>query len=220
MNKITYDTLTYQFLDVIESWFWTDGIMPTSGISDLHFHKSYDLFERQNDQSTIWHRCFYKMIREDESFNDVYLKFLKDKIKPRFNEEIVYQNIPTFRVHLPGNISVGEFHKDKHYRDEKWANQVRELNYFLPLTKAYGTNTIWAETEEDLGDYREIRADYGECVEWCATKLTHGNKQNITRNTRVSFDFRVIPKSRYVESGYLTINTKIPFGIGGYYGVL
>ncbi len=220
MNKITYDTLTYQFLDVIESWFWTDGIMPTSGISDLHFHKSYDLFERQNDQSTIWHRCFYKMIREDESFNDVYLKFLKDKIKPRFNEEIVYQNIPTFRVHLPGNISVGEFHKDKHYRDEKWANQVRELNYFLPLTKAYGTNTIWAETEEDLGDYREIRADYGECVEWCATKLTHGNKQNITRNTRVSFDFRVIPKSRYVESEHLTINTKIPFGIGGYYGVL
>ena len=220
MNKIAYDTLTYQFLDVIESWFWTDGIMPTSGISDLHFHKSYDLFERQNDQSTIWHRCFYKMIREDESFNDVYLKFLKDKIKPRFNEEIVYQNIPTFRVHLPGNISVGEFHKDKHYRDEKWANQVRELNYFLPLTKAYGTNTIWAETEEDLGDYREIRADYGECVEWCATKLTHGNKQNITRNTRVSFDFRVIPKSRYVESEHLTINTKIPFGIGGYYGVL
>ena len=220
MNKIDYDTLTYQFLDVIESWFWTDGIMPTSGISDLHFHKSYDLFERQNDQSTIWHRCFYKMIREDKSFNDVYLKFLKDKIKPRFNEEIVYQNIPTFRVHLPGNISVGEFHKDKHYRDEKWANQVRELNYFLPLTKAYGTNTIWAETEEDLGDYREIRADYGECVEWCATKLTHGNKQNITRNTRVSFDFRVIPKSRYVESEHLTINTKIPFGIGGYYGVL
>ena len=220
MNKIAYDTLTYQFLDVIESWFWTDGIMPTSGISDLHFHKSYDLFERQNDQSTIWHRCFYKMIREDESFNDVYLKFLKDKIKPRFNVEIVYQNIPTFRVHLPGNISVGEFHKDKHYRDEKWANQVRELNYFLPLTKAYGTNTIWAETEEDLGDYREIRADYGECVEWCATKLTHGNKQNITRNTRVSFDFRVIPKSRYVESEHLTINTKIPFGIGGYYGVL
>ena len=220
MNKIAYDTLTYQFLDVIESWFWTDGIMPTSGISDLHFHKSYDLFERQNDQSTIWHRCFYKMIREDKSFNDVYVKFLKDKIKPRFNEEIVYQNIPTFRVHLPGNISVGEFHKDKHYRDEKWANQVRELNYFLPLTKAYGTNTIWAETEEDLGDYREIRADYGECVEWCATKLTHGNKQNITRNTRVSFDFRVIPKSRYVESEHLTINTKIPFGIGGYYGVL
>ena len=77
-------------------------------------------------------QMFYKMIREDESFNDVYLKFLKDKIKPRFNEEIVYQNIPTFRVHLPGNISVGEFHKDKHYRNEDWAEKVQELNNFVP----------------------------------------------------------------------------------------
>ena len=155
-----------------------------------------------------------------EEFGDVYLKFLEDVIKPRFNEEIVYQKIPTFRVHLPGNISVGEFHKDKHYRNEEWANKVQELNYFVPLTKAYGTNTIWAETEEDLGDYKEMRANYGECVEWSATKLTHGNKQNITSVTRVSFDFRVIPKSMYVQSDHLTINKKIPFDIGGYYGVL
>ena len=197
-----------------------EGIFPQGGLECLHFHKVYDLFERENDQSTVWHKCFYDKIRTDNRFEHEYMSFLSQYIKPRFNEKIVYQKIPTFRVHLPGNISVGEFHKDKHYRDEKWANQVRELNYFLPLTKAYGTNTIWAETEEDLGDYREIRADYGECVEWCATKLTHGNKQNITRNTRVSFDFRVIPKSRYVESEHLTINTKIPFGIGGYYGVL
>ena len=132
----------------------------------------------------------------------------------------MYQKIATFRVHLPGNVSVGEFHKDRHYRDEEWANKVQELNYFVPLTKAYGTNTVWAETEEDLGDFKEIRANYGECVEWNASKLTHGNKQNVTRVTRVSFDFRVIPKSRYVNSNHLTINTNVPFEIGGYYGVL
>ena len=71
-----------------------------------------------------------------------------------------------------------------------------------------------------MGDYKEIRGEYGECVEWEASKLTHGNKQNITLRTRVSFDFRVIPMSRYIESNHLTINTKIPFGIGGYYKVL
>jgi len=157
---------------------------------------------------------------DDIAFDINYVGFLESVIKPRFNEEIVYQKIPTFRVHLPNNVSVGEFHKDKHYRDEKWANEVQELNYFLPLTNAYGTNTIWAETEEDKGDFKEIRAEYGECIEWNASKLTHGNKQNITRNTRVSFDFRVIPISRYRESDHLTINTKIPFGIGGYYEVL
>ena len=47
----------------------------------------------------------------------------------------------------------------------------------------------------------------------------HGNKDNVTSQTRVSFDFRVIPKSRYINSNHLTINTKIPFGIGGYYDI-
>ena len=107
VDKIIYGADIYQFRDVVENWFWNDGILPVSGLVDLHFHKTYDLFERQNDQSTIWHECFYKEIRRDDSFNDVYLKFLEDVIKPRFNEEIVYQKIPTLRVHLPGNISVG-----------------------------------------------------------------------------------------------------------------
>jgi len=220
VDKITYDNFLFDFRSIVVEWFEHDGILPPGSLERLHFHKVYDLFERENDQSTVWHKCFYDRIRKDNRFEHEYMSFLSQYIKPRFNEKIVYQKIPTLRVHLPGNISVGEFHKDKHYRDEKWAEKVQELNYFMPLTKAYGTNTIWAETEEDLGDFQEIRANYGECVEWSATKLTHGNKQNITRNTRVSFDFRVIPKSRYVESGYLTINTKIPFGIGGYYGVL
>ena len=56
-------------------------------------------------------------------------------------------------------------------------------------------------------------------VEWDASNLMHGNKDNLTSQTRVSFDFRVIPKSRYINSNHLTINTKIPFGIGGYYDI-
>lgn len=220
MDKIIYDTMTYQFLDIIESWFEVEGIIPLSGLSKLHQERYYDHFDREHDQSTVWHKCFYEKIREERVFDSYYKAFLEDKIKPRFGEEIVYQKIPTFRVHLPGNIAVGEFHKDEDYRNKEWAKKVQEVNYFVPLTKAYGTNTIWAETEEDLGDFQEIRANIGDCIEWSATKLTHGNKQNITKKTRVSFDFRVIPKSRYIDSNHLTINTKIPFGIGGYYGVL
>ena len=81
-------------------------------------------------------------------------------------------------------------------------------------------STIWAEIEEDKKGYKAIEPNYGQCIEWSALKLTHGNKKNETRKTRVSFDFRIIPKSRYLESNYLTINTKIPFNIGGYYDVL
>tara|TARA_R100001510_G_C7590778_1_gene160556 strand:+ start:175 stop:819 length:645 start_codon:yes stop_codon:yes gene_type:complete len=214
MIKISYDTEKHPFRNIVSDWF------ETSDLHKLHKIKQYEHFDREHDQSTKWHKIFYDMIRKDKTFDKIYMEFLEENIKPRFKEEIVYQKIPTFRVHLPNNVSVGEFHKDKNYRNEEWAEKVREINYYLPLTKAYDTNTIWAESEEDKGDFKPMNSHYGECIEWEASKLTHGNKDNLTMETRVSFDFRVIPKSRYVDSNHLTINTKIPFGIGGYYEVL
>ena len=202
MKRIKYNIKEYAFREVVCNW------LENYDLSKLHYVEQYEHFERETDQSTKWHKKFYDMIRTDESFNDTYVKFLTDVIKPRYGEKIVYQIIPTFRVHLPGNVSV------------EWAEKVKETNYYLPLTKAYGTNTIWAETEEDLGDFKPFDSNYGECIEWNASNLTHGNKDNLTSITRVSFDFRVIPKSRYVDSNHLTINTKTKFGIGGYYEVL
>jgi len=210
MHRIDYNTKIYNFKNVVKNWLDTD-------LSKLHLIKQYEHFDRRHDQSTMWHKLFYEKIRSDKSFDKIYTKFLTNIIKPRFGENIIYQKIPTFRVHLPGNVSVGEFHKDKHYRDTEWAEKVKELNYYIPLTQAYGTNTIWAETTEDSGDYQSFDSKYGECIEWDASNLTHGNKDNVTSKTRVSFDFRVIPKSRYIDSKHLSINTKIPFGIGGYY---
>ena len=214
MKKVKYDIDIYSFRNIVSDW------LETNNLSKLHKIKQYEHFVRENDQSSMWHKIFYDKIRNDNSFDEIYVKFLEEVIKPRYGEEIVYQKIPTFRVHLPGNIAVGEFHKDKYYRNVEWAEKVKETNYYLPLTKAYGTNTIWAETEEDNGVFKSMDAEYGEFYEWDASNLTHGNEDNITSNTRVSFDFRVIPKSRYIESEHLTINTKIPFGIGGYYEVI
>ncbi len=217
MKYINYDIEKYSFKDIVSNW------LTTKDLHKLHDIRQYEHFDREHDQSTQWHKMFYTLIRIDKTFNRIYKNFLRDYIKPRFgygNEEIVYQKIPTFRVQLPGNVAVGDWHKDKDYRNLEWANKVQEVNYYLPFTKAYGTNTIWTESEEDKGDFKPIEIDYGQCVEWYASKLTHGNKDNLTSITRVSVDFRVIPMSRYVESEYTTINTKTPFKIGGYYEVL
>ena len=214
MNVIKYNIEKYPFSDIVSSW------LNSQHLSKLHNVKKYNRFVRENDQSTDWHKLFYKKIRQDKAFDVVYKKFLRDIIKPRFGEDIVCQKIPTFRVHLPGNIAVGEFHKDKFYRNVDWANKVKETNYFVPLTKAYGTNTIWVESEEDKADFQPIETSYGNCVEWDAYNLMHGNKDNTTGETRVSFDFRVIPISRYIDSNHNTINTKIPFSIGGYYKII
>jgi hypothetical protein len=214
MRTFEYNTDLYPFRQIVSEWFDVDNI------SKLHEIKKYNLFDREHDQSSKWHKVFYEKIREDNSFNELYVKFLTDFVKPWYEEEIVYQKIPTFRVHLVGNVAVGDWHKDRDYRNLNWAKKVKELNYYVPLTAAYNTNTIWAETSEDKKDFEPMEANYGECIEWGASWLTHGNKVNETTVSRVSFDFRVIPKSRYIDSNHLTINTKTPFNIGGYYEVL
>ena len=212
MKIINYSTKEYPFADIISN------ILNTTKLSKIHEEKhfeGYNVFKREEDQSTKYHKLYYDNCKEQ--ILDLYDKFILNVIRPLYDEEIVYQKIPTFRLHFPGNIAVGEWHKDKWYRDEKWHEEVCELNYYLPFTRAYGTNTIWAESEEDKGDFKPMDVKYGECIQWEGSNLTHGNKQNDTNTTRISVDFRIIPYSKYKPSTKSSINTKTQFEIGGYY---
>jgi hypothetical protein len=211
MKKISYNTTQFSFKQKLEKLFQ---------INDLsQLNENIEVFTREKDQSTNWHKLFYEWACTDE-FTQLYDKFILEIIKPLYNEQIVYQAIPTFRVCYPNNIAVGEFHKDKHYRNGEWAAKVKEDNFFLPFTDAYDTNTIWVESEEDKGDFTPINCNYGECIQWDGCNLTHGNKINLTGKARISVDFRVIKYSNYIPSEHESINTKIKFQIGGYYKLI
>jgi len=215
MNKITYSTREFDFESLIKKWLQVDDLYK------LHDLKKYKMFSREKDQSSKWHKIFYSNIRSEGTFYQLYEEFLAQIVKPRYNgEDIVYQRIPTFRVHLAGNIAVGEYHKDKFYRKKEWAEKVKETNYYLPFTDTNESNTIWSESQEDKGDFSPMLLKYGECMEWDGSNLMHGNKVNDSQETRVSVDFRVMPRSMYVDSNYTTINTKTRFAIGGYYEVI
>ena len=211
MRKIKYNTNVFPFKFKLENLLNIDEL---TGLND-----TVEVFSREKDQSTMYHEKFYKWARTNE-FISMYDQFISEVIRPLYNEQIVYQAVPTFRVAYPNNIAVGEFHKDKHYRNGEWATKVNEDNFFLPFTDAYDTNTIWVESEEDKGDFTPIDCNYGECVQWDGCNLTHGNKINLTNKARVSVDFRVIKYSKYVPSETESINTKIKFQIGGYYKLL
>jgi len=212
MKKITYSTKDYDFNSLIKEWLQVDDLTTLHKLSDYK-----EIFSREKDQSSEWHQTFYNKIRNDSSFFDLYERFLADVIKPTHEEGIVYQKIPTFRVHLSGNIAVGEWHKDKAYREDGWSDLVKEINYYLPFTDTNDENTIWVESEEDKGDFSPMILKYGECMKWDGVNLMHGNKVNSSDKTRVSVDFRVIDKKNYVPSEHGSINMKIPFSIGGYY---
>lgn len=212
MLKFKYDTKKYNFAEKIKS------IFSVQFLDEIN--ESFFIFTRENDQNTIWHKLYYEWTKTIE-FTNLYSEFIEEIIKPIYkNEMVVYQAIPNLRVAYPNNIAVGEWHKDKWYRDVNWAESVKEDNFFLPLTNAYDTNTIWVESVEDKGDFYPLNCNYGEIIKWDGSNLTHGNKINKTNKTRVSVDFRIIQYSNYKPSEFGSINTKTKFKIGNYYKLI
>lgn len=218
MKIINYDTNKYQFKEIISK------IINTQDLTKLHEEKDFSelIKESINDthkyQQSEYHQGYYKNF---DTVGGLYQDFIKNVIKPLYGgENIVYQKIPTFRIHFPNGKSVGMYHKDKDLRDNDWHESIKEYNYFLPFTNCYDTNTIWFESEEDKGDYQPMVCNYGQVIQWDGTNLSHGNKVNITEDTRVSIDFRVTTESNFKNSENDTKNGKTVFTIGGYYNMM
>tara|TARA_Y100000004_G_scaffold196914_1_gene268738 strand:+ start:9953 stop:10624 length:672 start_codon:yes stop_codon:yes gene_type:complete len=213
MKKYSYDTDKYPFRKITEEY------LKISNLEKLHEDNEFEgvltaAGGDYADQKQQLHRRFYDRMDQDTLLKERYDHFIKEIVAPLFEEEVYFQKYPTFRIHQPDNIAVFEFHKDKTYNHPEG-----EVNIYLPITKAYDSNTIWAESEEDKGDHAPMNADYGEFYVWDGNNLEHGNKLNETGQTRISFDFRVITKSDYNnrkdKGGSVTSDTK--FILGQYY---
>ena len=196
---IDYDVNEYNFRGLIE---WAVG----RNLPEFwHQTYSHELYTRENDQSSPFHKRFYDNYYCLES---TYKRFIEQVITPLIGEPVVFQKVPSFRVHLVGNVAVGEEHKDSDY-----SHSTDEQNFWLPITHAYDTNTIWIEGQPQ-------NLNYGQVLHFDGANKMHGNKTNDTPITRVSIDFRVIPLSRYKDSERFSINTELPMKIGGYWDKL
>ena len=90
--------------------------------------KKYNVLDVDSDQSTSFHKVFYDNAnKEDSKFNSIYKKFIHNEVVKEMGEDIIYQRYPTFRAHLPDNLGVGAFHKDRDYN-----HGVTEVNFGCP----------------------------------------------------------------------------------------
>ena len=210
-EKQSYDVNKYSFRHEIEQMFGTSELEKIHKIEECDF----GVLNMETDQTTKLHKNFYKKVRES-NFLEEYKKFLREVILPQFNETLLYQKIPTFRVQVPNNLSVAEFHNDKSY-----SHSPEEVNIFLPITDAKETYTIWAESEENLADYSPMNAEYGEYYIWDGANLKHGNKINQSDVSRFSVDFRVMPYSKYDDTNVKeTVTTKTKLKLGSYFELM
>lgn len=208
---VKFDTSEYCFQEYVCE------VLEVDCLESLTSKINYDVFDEYNDQDTYIHRKFYRAFEDNSVSNRFfadYRRLIKDELLPWFalesDEPMIYQARPSFRVHLDGNKAVGSFH-----RDADFGHSIHEVNIYMPLTKAFGHNTIWFENT--IGEYEPIEADYGELVIWNGAITPHGNYLNDTGSTRVSFDFRLIRESRFVDEGNKTVTQGKSFSLGDYW---
>lgn len=206
-----YDTREFPFHNLVDDHFMSHL---KAGSENLHTLKDPSLFPSGivrpgTDNNTALHDILYRIF-SGADFLATYRKFVQ-RLQTIIGEELVFQKKPTFRIHLPGNLSVGNYHRDRDY-----SHPIEEINVWVPVTNARRTATIWIESEYEKNDFQPKELNVGEFLVFDSA-LKHGNEINREEYTRVSFDFRVIPKSLYSGSERITANRGHKLTIGEYY---
>jgi hypothetical protein len=165
------------------------------------------ILTRASDQSLRWQRIFYA--RFDLAVRAHYLELIEGVIRPYFEEPIVFQTVPTFRVQLRNNLAVGEWHRDRDY-----GHADHELNFWLPLTDAWGSNSVWIEAQHT---FIPAAVMFGQIAVFDGPGRLHGNVPNLTGQTRVSFDFRAYPRRLHQDREESSVNGTRRFVLGDYW---
>lgn len=134
----------------------------------------------------------------------VYDDFIHFVVVPLLDcGELLYQRPPTLRCQMPGLgalssktpapgvVSMTRAHRDSDFA----AHHGAEINFWIPVTRVWGSNSLYAESAPELQDFHAFELSYGEMAIFNGSRCLHYTEANRTDAVRVSFDFRVIPKS-------------------------
>lgn len=161
-----------------------------------------------------WNRRFHNCPQRDagyyerflEVYHDFLCTFVLDHLQTR---RVAFQTNPTFRCHLPRCGAPGRPH-----RDEDYFHARCEVNFWVPVTDVFGSNSLYAESRRGEGDFRPFTALKGELIRFYGNQVWHYTMPNDTDNTRVSFDFRVIREQEWCSAAFSG------FQVGRYYSIM
>ena len=218
--KLTYDPAVYKFKTLVANLFEVEDLSSLHTTIGSAYVAPDGITGLGNDTHSRYHKMFYDKIRSGwPEFTNAYTRFIKNEVAPLLKDdnEVIYQALPSFRIQYPTGKAVTTWHCDN---DDRHKHPIGELNILLPLTEMKNENAVWAESLPGLGDYSPMNCQHGEFILWNGNRCRHGNKPNTTGVTRVSLDFRIIPKAYYNEEyAATTATTKMRFRVGEYYSI-
>ena len=216
-KKYSYDTKKYPFIDLIQD------LYEVSDLKNIHILKPELLPQEElnfnNEASTDFHKLFYKKLNNNWiEFIKIYENFVRNEIGALFDKPFLYQYLPSYRVQLPNDQAIHKWHYDS---DKDHKHPEGEINFCLAITEMKDTTAIWCESEPGKKDFTPMEIDYGEFFQFNGNKCTHGNKKNLSDNSRISFDFRILPFKKYKpEENKISVANKKKFEIGEYYKLI
>ena len=107
--------------------------------------------------------------------------------------DVLYQAIPVLRVSHPSTKCMGKLHTDY----ESNNHQPAELNFWIPLCRAFGNNTLYVESTPNANDFEPIELEYGQGMRFWGNQVRHHAVVNNTDTTRVSLDLRAMARETY-----------------------
>jgi hypothetical protein len=186
----------------------------------------------KNDTNSVFIKDYYSFIDSNSLFFDFYLDFICKYIKPLFPEEeyLIYQSTPNLRISFPGSTAIGKRDIDPTpdiigiHRDAEFNHSCEEINFIIPLTDMYDTNSIYYEQSINSNIHPEnflnLNITPNNFFMCYFNKLLHYNRINTTGKTRMSLDFRIIPYSKYIEKPMNSISHNKKMTIGEYYKLI
>ncbi|GAA2455037.1 MULTISPECIES: hypothetical protein [Streptomyces] len=195
-TRLRYDVATVPLADLVREVLDVDDL---EGLAASEW-----LATRETDQSTPYHKQFYDSF---DAVSPVY-RTLARHLLGDVVDHVYLQRVPTFRVHLRNSVAVGSWHRDRDF-----GHDPAEVNYWVPLTRAFGNNTLWIDNEP-------VHAEYGEVIVFDGANSWHGNVVNDTDISRVSIDFRTIPRAAYRPNSRKSVSFGLPFLLGEYWDVV
>jgi hypothetical protein len=193
VKKRTYDTKKYNFAEIVANLYGVEDLTTLHNLS-LELCSAEPLTQ-ENEAETIFHKKFYEKLNAGwDELTAAFTGFVEQEIAKMFKGPFLYQTTPTFRVQVPNQTAVSKWHYDS---DPNHGHPNWEINIQVALTDVFGTNATWIESVPGLGDYEPIEIERSQYAIFDGNRCCHGNYSNKTGQTRVSYDFRVLPCNMY-----------------------
>jgi hypothetical protein len=216
-----YDLTKFNFHSRIQDMFkFPISLEALHEISEERSQVTFD-----GDTKTNYQRTFYDSPQYEE-FRELYYEFVRAHIFPLFPDEtaLVVQKDPGFRVCPIENTALGIREGESAdgpigmHTDSEYNHPPEEVNFIIAVTEMWDTNSVYFESEPGKGDFTPLFLRRNEFIKICANQLRHHNLRNISGQTRVSIDFRVIPFSKYnADNEKTSVHSLRKLTIGDYF---